>query len=165
MPPSPAQPETPSAGHEAARRDKLRRIAEMGIDPWGQRFDGHLPMGQIRALAEKIVYRTEAGQEIALPQEAPDFKTWLAAQPAGEMHGPTVRAAGRIVLQRKAGKLVFLDIRDWTGQVQVLIGQKQVGDQSWQLAECFDLGDLVGVDGELRREAALSDQIHRAAPR
>ena len=37
-----------------------------------------------------------------------------------------------------------------TGQIQLFIGQKQVGD-GWQLAECFDLGDVIGVDGELRR--------------
>jgi lysyl-tRNA synthetase class 2 len=34
-----------------------------------------------------------------------------------------------------------------TGTVQVMIGQKQVGDENWQLAQHFDLGDLVGVDG------------------
>jgi lysyl-tRNA synthetase class 2 len=66
------------------------------------------------------------------------------------MVGPKVRAAGRIVLQRPGGKLIFADIRDMTGQIQLFIGQKQVGD-GWQLAECFDLGDIIGVDGELRR--------------
>ncbi len=66
------------------------------------------------------------------------------------MVGPKVRAAGRIVLQRPGGKLIFADIRDMTGQIQLFIGQKQVGDD-WQLAECFDLGDVIGVDGELRR--------------
>ena len=66
------------------------------------------------------------------------------------MVGPKVRAAGRIVLQRPGGKLIFADIRDMTGQIQLFIGQKQVGD-GWQLAECFDLGDVIGVDGELRR--------------
>ena len=66
-------------------------------------------------------------------------------------HGPKVRAAGRIVLQRKTGKLIFLDIRDWTGQIQVMIGRNQVGDQNWAIAECFDLGDLIGVEGEFKR--------------
>ncbi len=66
-------------------------------------------------------------------------------------HGPRVRAAGRIVLQRKKGKLIFLDIRDWTGQIQLFVGRGQVGEDNWALAECFDLGDIVGVDGELKR--------------
>ena len=65
-------------------------------------------------------------------------------------HGPKVRAAGRVVLQRKKGKLIFLDIRDRSGQVQVMIGRAQVGEQNWAVAECFDLGDIIGVDGELK---------------
>jgi lysyl-tRNA synthetase class 2 len=53
-------------------------------------------------------------------------------------------------LQRRAGKLIFADILDWTGRVQVLLGKKQVGDRNWELAQQFDLGDLIGVEGELR---------------
>ena len=66
------------------------------------------------------------------------------------MVGPQVRAAGRIVLHRDKGKLQFIDIRDMTGQIQLFVGQQQVGDD-WQLAQCLDLGDIIGVDGELRR--------------
>ncbi len=55
------------------------------------------------------------------------------------------------MLLRDTGKLIFADIRDWTGQIQLFIGNKQVGEQNWALAECFDLGDLIGVDGELKR--------------
>jgi len=62
-----------------------------------------------------------------------------------------VRAAGRIMLQRKAGKLVFLDLKDWTGKIQVAIGRRQVGEQAWGLAQCFDLGDIIGVDGRVGR--------------
>ena len=137
--------------HEAARRDKLRKLVELGCDPWGQRFDHHQAIGDVRGLASQIVYRTATGDDLPLPAEGVNFKAWLAEQPPGELHGPQVRAAGRIVLQRKTGKLVFLDIRDWTGQVQVLIGKNQVGEQNWNVTECFDLGDLIGVDGELRR--------------
>jgi lysyl-tRNA synthetase class 2 len=79
-----------------------------------------------------------------------DFRQWLAEQGPGEMTGPRVRAAGRIVLQRRAGKLIFVDIRDMTGQIQLFIGQQQVGND-WELAQLLDLGDIIGVDGQLRR--------------
>jgi len=55
------------------------------------------------------------------------------------------------VLLRRAGKLVFLDLHDWTGRIQVAIGMKQVGEKNWELTQQFDLGDLIGIDGELKR--------------
>jgi lysyl-tRNA synthetase, class II len=149
-------PETNSpVDWESSRRDKLEKIAALGHDPWGTRFDDHASIAAIRARAGEIVYRTADGKEVALPSLDPpaegfDFRKWLSEQGPGELVGPKVRAAGRIVLQRPTGKLIFADIRDMTGQVQLFIGQKQVGD-GWQLAECFDLGDIIGVDGELRR--------------
>jgi len=148
--------ETQSTGDwESSRREKLKRIAELGHDPWGSRFDGHAPIAEIRARAGEVVFRTADGRDVALPDPASagegfDFRKWLSEQGPGEMVGPKVRAAGRIVLQRPGGKLIFADIRDMTGQIQLFIGKKQVGD-GWQLAECFDLGDVIGVDGELRR--------------
>ncbi len=121
------------AALEAARREKLRKISELGTDPWGSRFDDHQPIGAIRAKEAEI--QLEPAEEGKQP----------------EQHGPRVRAAGRIVLRRPSGKLHWLQIRDWTGTVQVMIGKKQVGEENFELAKCFDLGDIVGVDGQLKR--------------
>jgi lysyl-tRNA synthetase class 2 len=60
-----------------------------------------------------------------------------------------VRIAGRIMLKRGQGKVLFLDLRDWTGSIQVLVGKNQVGEASWNLAGELDLSDLLGVDGTL----------------
>jgi lysyl-tRNA synthetase class 2 len=151
------QPASSTSGGdwETARRDKLRKIAELGHDPWGSRFDDHSSIAAIRARIGEIVYRTPDGRAVALPDlDAAgadfDFRKWLSEQGPGEMHGPSVRAAGRIVLHRDKGKLQFIDIRDMTGQIQLFVGQQQVGDD-WQIAQCLDLGDIIGVDGELRR--------------
>jgi lysyl-tRNA synthetase, class II len=124
-----------SGSHEASRRDKLAKIKALGVDPWGQRFDDHLPIGAIRAREHEITVLPPPPSE---PPKSPEQK------------GPKVRAAGRLVLQRRAGKLIFANIRDWTGQIQILIGRGQVGEANWALAECFDLGDVIGVDGELK---------------
>ncbi len=138
--------------HEAARRKKLAALQELGIDPWGGRFEGHQPLGEVRARASEIHYVKESGEAVPLPELTADlnFRQWLADQGPGELRGPTVRAAGRIVLLRDKGKLLFVDIRDWTGQIQLFIGRQQVGEDNWAAAENFDLGDIVGVDGELR---------------
>jgi lysyl-tRNA synthetase class 2 len=116
----------PTDYFEESRREKLQNIERLGLDPWGGRFDGHQPIAALRALP-------------------PD------AQPPHR-----VRAAGRIVLRRPMGKAHFLQLQDWSGKgdetngrIQVMIGQKQVGDAGWALAQQFDLGDLLGVDGTL----------------
>ncbi|WP_145087728.1 lysine--tRNA ligase [Anatilimnocola aggregata] len=151
----PTQPTPESEGvHEAARRDKMRKLIEMGVDPWGQRFDDRLLIGDIRARTGEIVFRKETGETIVPPsreaQPDLDFRKWLSEQGKGDLEGPKVRAAGRIVLHRDKGKLRFIDIQDWSGRLQLLVGQAQVGEESWKLAECCDLGDLVGVDGEFK---------------
>jgi lysyl-tRNA synthetase, class II len=134
--PNQQQPTASEATLEAARREKLRKIRDLGIDPWGSRFDGHQRIGDIRGRESEI---TTAPADQAEPGHPP------------EMHGPTVRAAGRIVLRRPSGKVHWLQIRDWSGTIQVMIGKAQVGDENFALAQCFDLGDIIGVDGELKR--------------
>jgi lysyl-tRNA synthetase, class II len=107
----------PSDTIELSRSEKLERIVALGIDPWGSRFDGHQAIEQVRALP-------------------------------GDADPPArVRIAGRIVQRRGMGKVFFLDLKDWTGRIQVYVGQKQVGEQGWLLAQELDLGDLLGVDG------------------
>jgi len=130
MPDKPSSPPAPpseargtAAQLEQARRDKLATIASLGLDPWGGRFDGVMPIAAVR----------ETGETIA--KDADD--------------GPTVRVAGRIMLQRTAGSLVFLSLADRTGRIQIMLGKKQVGPEAWQLVRCLDLGDLVGIDGRL----------------
>ena len=103
---------TGGAALEMARREKLAKLVALGVDPWGQRFDGHSPIKEIRARENEIV--VEPATEEGKPPH---------------QHGPQVRAAGRIVLQRRAGKLIFLDIHDWTGRIQVFLGKNQVGER------------------------------------
>ena len=108
---------------EAARREKLAKLEELGIDPWGQRFDDVQSMADLRAQA--------AGMDPA------------------DQEGPTVRVAGRILLLRNAGRLVFLTLADRSGRIQVMLGKKQVGPEVWPIVGCLDLGDIVGVEGRL----------------
>jgi lysyl-tRNA synthetase class 2 len=104
------------------RLDKLRQIEALGIDPWGHRFDDATPIGTIRQL----------------PAEP-----FTDATP-----GPQVRAAGRVVRYRTGGKLLFLEIWDQSGRVQLMIRINKVTGPEWQVAQLLDLGDLIGVDGD-----------------
>jgi lysyl-tRNA synthetase class 2 len=169
----PAQNEEDRSAIEAARRENMRKIIELGHDPWGGRFDDRHWIGDIIAKAEEVVFRTESGDTIQVPplskievldkksgrpmsqwvvgDDQVQFRQWISEYGKGEFVGPQVRAAGRVVLSRDKGKLQFIDIKDMTGRVQLFVGKQQVGDENWDLVKCIDLGDIIGVDGELRR--------------
>ncbi len=108
---------------ESARVEKLERLKGLGLDPWGSRFDNHEAIGSVRARGEGMQ-----------PEDAA---------------GPTVRIAGRIMLRRGQGKVAFLELRDWTERIQVMVGKNQVGEQGWAITDSLDLGDLIGIDGRL----------------
>ena len=85
--------------------EKLQRLLEMGIDPWGHRIDDRQLIGDIRSRRDEVRFKTEAGDLLELPpiddENRDAFRAWVGEQGAGEFVGPSVRAAGRIVLQRK----------------------------------------------------------------
>ena len=141
--------------HQAARLEKLKKIEAMGIDPWGHRFDNRLYIEAVRAKASEVHFQKEDGTVVELPDfegENPvDYKDWKAQQGPGQETGPSVRIAGRILLMRTAGKLVFLNIRDLTGDIQVMIPKGHLPDEDFELTKLLDFGDLIGVDGQLGR--------------
>ncbi len=104
---------------EKARLDKLDKIVEMGLDPFGQRFDDHMSLAEARE---------------AVPAES------------GEA-GPKIRVAGRIMNRRKAGKLRFYVIKDQTESIQLLFSRGDLSEEQWALMGHLDLGDLIGIDG------------------
>jgi lysyl-tRNA synthetase class 2 len=104
------------------RLEKLKQIEALGLDPWGQRFDGAMPIGDVRKLP------------------AEPFKE--------DKPGPRVRAAGRVVRYRTGGKLLFLEIWDQTGRVQLMVRVNKLTPTEWKVAQLLDLGDIIGVDGE-----------------
>jgi lysyl-tRNA synthetase, class II len=142
---------------EESRSDKLRKLEELGIDPWGERFDGHQTIRDIRSMPH----------ETAFLDYDPVGGVWTVGWIMGVTPAPPprVRAAGRIIQRRGMGKAHFVDIWDWTGRIQVMIGHKQVGEAGWNMARNLDLGDLIGVDGNLGQTRTgeltiFADAIH-----
>jgi len=103
---------------ELQRREKLSRIEEFGIDPYGGRYDG-------AEQSEDIKRRFKDGDE---SQQA--------------------KCAGRIVLLRDIGKLIFITLRDRSGTIQAGLSKKILSEQ-WGLAKLLELGDIIGVSGQL----------------
>ena len=67
----------------------------------------------------------------------------------GELEGQSVRAAGRITNLRAMGKASFLDMRDWTGRIQLFCQRDRLGPEAFAVHKQFEPGDIVGVRGEL----------------
>jgi len=89
----------------ADRRAKLARLRALGIEPYGGRFVGIASNAALRARGEQL--------EIAAGSVCED--------PAAQ-----ARAAGRVVLYRDIGSLIFMTIRDWTGDFQLGLSKKMV---------------------------------------
>jgi lysyl-tRNA synthetase class 2 len=94
---SPTSPSNENSGngsgrlHETARRDKLHKIAQMGIDPWGARFDNRDLIGDIRRRAGEVKFHIEAGALLDLPDPNADpelnFRQCGAAMGTGPRWG------------------------------------------------------------------------------
>ncbi len=60
-----------------------------------------------------------------------------------------VSIAGRVMAKRKMGKMAFLDVRDTSGKIQVCLRKDLLGDERYGILRDIDIGDFVGVEGEL----------------
>jgi len=63
--------------------------------------------------------------------------------------GKSVSIAGRIMAVREHGKTVFFDLRDSTDKVQLYAGKKVLGDEVFEFLKKLDIGDIIGVKGEM----------------
>lgn len=105
---------------ELQREEKLARIRQLGVEPYGGRYEGAEP-------AEDVKGRFRDDEE-----------------------GQQARCAGRIVLLRDIGKLIFITLRDRSGTIQLGLSKKLLGEQ-WPLIKLLDLGDIIGAAGQLGR--------------
>ncbi len=105
----------------AHRQGKVDALRADGIEPYPTRF-----------------HRTH---------EAADVHAGWGELEAGAETDDEVRVAGRILLLRRQGKLVFAQLRDATGSIQLFVSKATVGDEAFDRIAALDLGDWVGVTG------------------
>ncbi|MCP4836388.1 MAG: lysine--tRNA ligase [Phycisphaera sp.] len=118
----------------AARRQKLRFLREeLGVDPYGGRVDGISSLRDAR----------EAFDESA--HEA------LEADPESEDRRPRRLVSGRVMQHRDMGKLVFMTLRDHTGDLQVSVSKAQCDPAIFRLSKKLDYGDVVVAGGPMGR--------------
>ncbi|MCM3750103.1 lysine--tRNA ligase [Paenibacillus pasadenensis] len=105
------------------RRAKLDELRDLGVDPFGSKFERSTTAGAIS---------TEFGE----------FSKEELEEKSAE-----VRIAGRIMQKRGMGKASFAHIQDLTGRIQIYVRQDTVETSQYQAFDLLDIGDIVGVSG------------------
>ncbi|RSU11709.1 lysine--tRNA ligase [Vagococcus acidifermentans] len=109
------------------RREKMAALREKGIDPFGGRFE-----------------RTHSSAEI---HEKYDGNT---KEELAELH-LTATVAGRMMTKRGKGKVGFAHLQDREGQIQIYVRKDEVGEAAYDLFKQADLGDFIGVTGDIMK--------------
>ena len=112
---------------ELVRREKAEKIRELGLDPFGHRYD-----------------REDFAKDIREKYQDVDHDAF-------ESMNDTAKVAGRIMFIRKMGKASFFTIKDRTGSIQIYISINDVGEDVYEMFKSADLGDIVGVYGKIMK--------------
>ena len=126
----------------AARRAKLDWLrGELGIEPYGDRVDGLVALAEARSRFDAAAH--EANQASVAARKEDESLELVDER-------PEVVVAGRVVQHRDVGKLVFMVLRDDTGDLQVSISKSEMTDPvRFKVAKKLDYGDIVVVGGRM----------------
>ena len=79
-----------------------------------------------------------------------------------EMEGKNVTVAGRIMSKRVMGKASFCNIQDLKGNIQSYVARDSIGEESYADFKKYDIGDIVGISGEVFKTKTGEISIHAA---
>ena len=79
-----------------------------------------------------------------------------------ELEGQTVSIAGRIMFKRVMGKASFCNIQDLKGSIQVYVARDSIGEEPYADFKKYDVGDIVGVKGEVFTTKTGEISVHAA---
>ena len=115
-----------SDDERAARVARVEAMRARGDDPYPVRFDRTHTLGEVR-------------------------EHWDDRIETGSTSNDVVSVAGRVITRRVQGKLVFVTLRDGTGELQLFVSKAELGDDAFdRFGEEVERGDWVGVEGAVR---------------
>ena len=79
-----------------------------------------------------------------------------------ELQGKTVSIAGRLMSKRVMGKASFCNVQDKPGNIQVYVARDSIGEEPYADFKKFDVGDIVGIEGEVFETKTGEKSIHAA---
>ena len=132
---APEEQQTPEALHEIlrVRREKLAALQAVNNDPF---------------LATTYPVTHTSAQVLA------DFEA---------LEGQTVALAGRMMSKRVMGKASFAHLQDGQGRIQLYVRRDELGDDPYAAFKTWDIGDIVGVSGEVFRTSSGEISVKAAS--
>lgn len=116
---------------------------------------------QIRIRMEKLKALQESGKD---PFEITKYDVTHHTQDIKdnfeELEGKEVSVAGRLMQKRVMGKASFCNIADLKGNIQLYVARDVVGEEPYAAFKKFDIGDIVGVKGEVFRTQKGEISVH-----
>ncbi len=138
---------------ELQRRSNRDDIAELGLLPYGQRTDGLISLADAHKAYDESA--DSANKESNQARKAAKRENPEAADadlPAVIDDRPRVKVAGRVVLARDNGKLIWLNLRDYSSDAfQLAVSKRDCEEQGFALGKKLDVGDIVIAEGPLTR--------------
>ena len=105
---------------------------------------------QMQIRREKLAALQAEGRD-PFVQTKYDFNTDSAAIKAdyAAFEGKTVKVAGRLMSKRGQGKVMFCDLQDCTGRIQLFVKIDELGEEEYNRFKKYDIGDIIGAEGEV----------------
>ncbi len=125
------------AAEKTRRLARVDQLRDAGVNPYPYRFDRSHNLAEVRS-------------------------EWGSLEPGAETEN-AVSVAGRLMLKREQGKLIFATVRDRSDEIQLFVSKAVVGDDAFADISALDLGDWVGVEGTVMttRKGELSVKVTR----
>lgn len=79
------------------------------------------------------------------------------------LEGSAVRIAGRIMSKRVMGKASFCNVQDLSGNIQSYVARDSVGEEAYADFKKYDVGDIVGIEGEVFKTKTGEISVHAAS--
>lgn len=106
------------------RRDKLKAFEDMGVAPFGHRFEVSHSSAQVKENFDELDFEVKGDD------------------------APTVTVAGRLMAVRGHGKAAFAELMDLAGKIQIYFRKDVLGDEKYAQFKLLDIGDIIGLKGQ-----------------
>lgn len=135
------------------RRTNCASVRDLGFNPYGQRSDGLMTLAQAHAGYDGGADHANKESNQARKQAKRDNPQLPDADlPPLVDTRPIVRVAGRVVLSRDNGKLVWLNLRDHTNDsFQIAVSKRDCDEKGFALSKLLDNGDIIIAQGPLTK--------------